>query len=74
MDGCQVDGVLLSHPAVAEAVSFGVPNEKYGEIVAAAVVLKPGVAEEGIEAAIKWVGGLVAVGHGGVWSDSSERS
>lgn len=35
----QVDSVLLSHPFVAEAVSFGAPDEKYGEVVAAAVVL-----------------------------------
>ena len=35
----QVDSVLLSHPDVAEAVAFGTPDEKYGEIVAAAVVL-----------------------------------
>ena len=36
----EVDEALLSHPAVAEAVSFSVPDEKYGEEVAAAVVLK----------------------------------
>lgn len=30
---------MLSHPFVAEAVSFGAPDEKYGEVVAAAVVL-----------------------------------
>ena len=34
----QVDGALLGHPDVAEAVSFGAPDEKYGEVVAAAVV------------------------------------
>lgn len=34
----QVDGILMSHPQVAEAVAFGCPDEKYGEIVAAAVV------------------------------------
>lgn len=34
----QVDGALLSHPNVAEAVSFGAPDEKYGETVAAAIV------------------------------------
>jgi acyl-coenzyme A synthetase/AMP-(fatty) acid ligase len=34
-----VDSALLGHPLVAEAVSFGAPSEKYGEIVAAAVVL-----------------------------------
>lgn len=38
----EVDGALLSHPAVAEAVSFGAPDEKYGEEVAAAVVLAKG--------------------------------
>ena len=35
----EVDGVLLKHPAVAEAVCFAVPDEKYGEVVHAAVVL-----------------------------------
>ncbi|KAL0038994.1 hypothetical protein WJX77_004453 [Trebouxia sp. C0004] len=34
----EVDGVLMSHPLVAEAVAFGCPDEKYGEIVAAAIV------------------------------------
>ena len=33
-----MDGALLSHPNVEEAVSFGAPDEKYGETVAAAVV------------------------------------
>src|SRR5262245_50637589 len=35
----EVDAVLLEHPAVAEAVSFGVPDPKYGEEVHGAVVL-----------------------------------
>jgi len=35
----EIDAVLLSHPAVREAVTFGIPDEKYGEVVAAAVVL-----------------------------------
>ncbi|GLJ56067.1 hypothetical protein SUGI_1203670 [Cryptomeria japonica] len=34
----EVDAVLLSHPAVAQAVAFGVPDEKYGEEINAAVV------------------------------------
>jgi acyl-coenzyme A synthetase/AMP-(fatty) acid ligase len=33
---------MLAHTAVAEAVSFSMPDEKYGEVVAAAVVLKEG--------------------------------
>jgi len=35
----EVDEVLLRHPAVAEAVTFGVPHPSWGEEVAAAVVL-----------------------------------
>lgn len=36
----EVDEVLLQHPAVAEAVAFGVPHATWGEEVAAAVVLR----------------------------------
>jgi acyl-CoA synthetase (AMP-forming)/AMP-acid ligase II len=36
----EIDEVLLSHPAVAEAVAFGVPHPTWGEEVAAAVVLR----------------------------------
>lgn len=39
----EVDAVLLSHPAVAQAVAFAVPDEKYGEEVNAAVVPADGV-------------------------------
>lgn len=38
----EVDAVLLAHSAVTEAVSFAVPDEKYGEEVNAAVILKKG--------------------------------
>jgi acyl-CoA synthetase (AMP-forming)/AMP-acid ligase II len=36
----EIDEILLTHPAVAEAVCFGIPDTKYGEEVAAAVVLR----------------------------------
>ena len=36
----EIDEVLLTHPAVAEAVCFGVPHATWGEEVAAAVVLR----------------------------------
>jgi acyl-CoA synthetase (AMP-forming)/AMP-acid ligase II len=36
----EIESVLLEHPAVAEAVCFGVPDEIYGEEVQAAVVLQ----------------------------------
>lgn len=29
----EVDAVLLTHPDVAQAVAFGVPDQKYGEEV-----------------------------------------
>jgi acyl-CoA synthetase (AMP-forming)/AMP-acid ligase II len=36
----EIDEVLLGHPAVAEAVAFGVPHPTWGEEVEAAVVLR----------------------------------
>jgi acyl-CoA synthetase (AMP-forming)/AMP-acid ligase II len=41
----EIDEVLLAHPAVAEAVCFGVPHNTWGEEVAAAVVVKEPVTE-----------------------------
>jgi len=35
----EVEEALLAHPAVADAACFGIPDEKYGEQVAAAVAL-----------------------------------
>src|SRR5262245_57220870 len=36
----EIDEVLLAHPAIAEAVCFGVPHPTWGEEVEAAVVLR----------------------------------
>jgi acyl-CoA synthetase (AMP-forming)/AMP-acid ligase II len=49
----EIDEVLLSHPAVAEAVAFGVPHPAWGEEVAAAVVLKEPLNEAAILAFCK---------------------
>jgi acyl-CoA synthetase (AMP-forming)/AMP-acid ligase II len=38
----EVDTVIMDHPAVAQVVTFGVPHDKLGEDVAAAVVLHEG--------------------------------
>lgn len=41
----EIDEVLLTHPAIAEAVCFGIPHKTWGEEVAAAVVLREAVTE-----------------------------
>ncbi len=48
----EVDEVLLTHPAVAQAVTFAIPADVLGEDVAAAIVLREGAAatEEQIQA------------------------
>ncbi len=40
----EVDTVLLDHPAVGQAVAFGIPHSRLGEDLVAAVVLKKGCA------------------------------
>ena len=46
----EVDAALLQHPSVAEAVCFGVPDDKYGEAVQAAVVCSGSADEAAIRA------------------------
>ena len=38
----EVEAAIYEHPAVYEAAVFGIPHERLGEEVAAAVVCKPG--------------------------------
>ena len=38
----EVEAVLADHPAVGDCVVFGLPDERWGQIVAAAVELRPG--------------------------------
>ncbi len=40
----EVEAVLYEHPAIHEAAVFGIPDPKWGELVMACVVLKPGAA------------------------------
>jgi long-chain acyl-CoA synthetase len=38
----EIEDALLEHPAVADCAVVGVPDEQWGEAVAAAIVIKPG--------------------------------
>jgi fatty-acyl-CoA synthase len=38
----EVEGVLYSHPDVADVAVIGLPDERWGEAVTAVVVLTPG--------------------------------
>lgn len=38
----EVENVIAQHPAVAQVSVFGTPDEKWGEAVTAAIVLRPG--------------------------------
>jgi acyl-CoA synthetase (AMP-forming)/AMP-acid ligase II len=49
----EIDEVLEAHPAVKEAVSFGVPHPTWGEEVGAAVVLNEPVTEKDLLAFVR---------------------
>jgi acyl-CoA synthetase (AMP-forming)/AMP-acid ligase II len=40
----EVDEILMDHPAVQQVVTFGIPNDKWGEEVGAVIVLREGAA------------------------------
>ena len=42
----EVESAIYGHPAVAEVAVFGVPDERWGEAVKAAVILRPGAAPD----------------------------
>jgi len=46
----EVDEVLLSHPGVREAVAYGVPDAKWGEVVHAAVVVDDALSADELRA------------------------
>jgi acyl-CoA synthetase (AMP-forming)/AMP-acid ligase II len=45
----EVEDAVFQHPAVAEVAVIGIPDEKWGELVTALVVLKPGAEVTGEE-------------------------
>lgn len=40
----EIDEIIMDHPAVAQVVTFGIPHDRLGEEVGAAIVLKEGMA------------------------------
>ena len=58
----EIEQVLLAHPAVRDAVCFGIPDEKYGELVGAAVTLTEETDPESVDARtlIEHCGGRLA--------------
>lgn len=49
----EVEAVLLTHPDIAQAQVFGIPDERLGEEVAAWIILRPG-ATLAADALQKW--------------------
>ncbi|HET6472867.1 MAG TPA: hypothetical protein VFG38_13560, partial [Pseudomonadales bacterium] len=49
----EIEAVLTTHPAVADAAVFGIPNDEFGEEVKAAIEVRPGVvADDALAAAL----------------------
>ena len=55
----EIEQALLAHPAVADAVCFGISDDKYGEVSAAAVTLSQDVAGQRADRALPRAAGGV---------------
>ena len=55
----EIENVLAAHPAIAECCVVGLPDDTWGERVAAAVVLRPGTSLE-LDGLRDWARGVLA--------------
>ncbi|CZR70227.1 related to long-chain fatty-acid-CoA ligase [Phialocephala subalpina] len=72
----EIENVLLQHPMVANASIVGLPDERYGEVIAAFVVVKDGVTLPGRDGALNGdekqaINGYVK-GQDGTWSKNGK--
>jgi fatty-acyl-CoA synthase len=56
----EIEDVLFDHPAVGEAAVFGIPDEKWGESVGAALRLLPGITAPSPGEFEQWCGARLA--------------
>lgn len=59
LSALEIEGVLLTHAAISECAVVGLPDETWGEAVAAFVVLKPGMRLD-LETLKGWCAGLMS--------------
>jgi mevalonyl-CoA ligase len=56
----EIEERLFEHPAIRQACVFGIPNERYGEVVAVFLELEDGTAKPDDEMIRKWVRGTLS--------------
>ncbi|KAE9379723.1 acetyl-CoA synthetase-like protein [Stipitochalara longipes BDJ] len=56
----EIEERLFDHPAIKQACVFGIPNERYGEVVAAFLELEDGEARPDDEVIREWVRGKLS--------------
>ena len=59
LEPAELEGLLLTHPAIADAAVIGIPDDEAGEIPKAFVTLKPGESATGTEVQ-EFIAGQVA--------------
>ncbi len=76
MPPAELEALLLTHPAVADAAVIGLPDDEAGEIPVGFVVLDPGprLTEEDVKAFVGRTGGALQAAAPGASSSTRSRS